>query len=149
MFYCQVYKMVWKVWLKENLCGRVQMDYRKETNRPLFVPNDQNIFFPYISTYRIRTKEINFPDQTNKNGERVLLFVLVIKIRKNRLKSRKFVSIMTTLFKVLCRNFRVKKASISYFSIPQVHPLNSIESIEFDGDSVPQNVSPNNEHQCE
>ena len=47
-------------------------------------------------------EENNFPDQTNKNGERVPLFILAIKLRTNCLKSRKFVSIITTLFKLYC-----------------------------------------------
>ena len=47
----------------------------------------------------------NFPDQTNKNGELIPLFILTIKIRTNRLNSQRFVKVITTLFKLLCRIF--------------------------------------------
>ena len=87
------------------------------------------IYFYARDTY----KGNNLPDQTNQNGERISLFILAIKIPTKCLKSRTFVSVIQTLFKVLCRTLRVKQASISYLSIPRVRPLNSIESIEFNG----------------
>ena len=55
--------------------------------------------------YRIRTKEINFPDQTNKNGERVPLFILAIKntckpfkIAKNRERNSNTLEIIVSKF---------------------------------------------------
>ena len=82
--------MVWKVWFQENLCA-MRLNGLKKRDRSAIVRTERSEYFHPIYFYVQDThKDNNFPDQTNKNGERVSLFILAIKIRANRLKSRKF-----------------------------------------------------------
>ena len=99
--------MVWKVWFQENLCVKSPNGLKKRDQSAIVRTEQSEYFLPIYFYVQNRYEGNNFPDQTNKNGEHVPLFVLVIKIRTKRLISRKFVSVITTLFKLLCRNFRV------------------------------------------
>ena len=107
--------MVQNVCFKENLCAKSPNGLKKKDQLAIVHTKQSEYFLPIYFYIQDTFKENNFPDQTNKNGKRIALFVLVIKIRTNRLKSQKIVSVIPTLFKLLCRNFIVKQASMLRF----------------------------------
>ena len=102
MFYCRVYEMVRKVWFQENICAMSTNGLKKRDRSTIVYTEQSEYFLPIYFYVQDTYEDNNSPDQTNKNGERVLLFILAIKILANRLKSRKFVSVMKALFRLLC-----------------------------------------------
>ena len=128
-FNCRVQGRVRKVWFKENSCVMIPDGLKKRVRSAIVRTEQQkNIFFIYSyvqGTYRENISQ----DKTNKNGERVIHFILAINICLNKVEPRNFVPIITTLLKLSCKNFGSKQENISHISMSQTHPLNSMESI--------------------
>ena len=79
--------MVWKVWFQENLCAMSSNGLKKRYQLAIVHSEQSEYFLPIYFYIQDMYKGNNFPDQTNKNGKRVLLFILAIKICTNRFKT--------------------------------------------------------------
>ena len=72
--------MVWKVWFQENLCAMSPNGLKKRDRLAIVRTERSEYFLPIYFYVQDTYKGNNFPDQTNKNGKRGSLFILVIKI---------------------------------------------------------------------